>query len=165
MEQPKFCCCGIKLGLTILHLLVLLGSILCFVSGAGFIASSSTRGSITIIQGVLYLAASVAGLASIKTEKVKVALATLRLYIATIAINIILAIVSLSIMGSESDDVIEQEKIDNPNLSDADLDAIKTRDNTSVIVGNVIAILLTLIIGGLIVHRLNIYKNWLIEKK
>eukprot|EP00834_Sanchytrium_tribonematis_P005562 NODE_345_length_9042_cov_0.258973.p7 type:complete len:173 gc:universal NODE_345_length_9042_cov_0.258973:6832-7350(+) len=166
MEEPKCCCCGVRLGLSILYLLVLIGGILNFVAGAGSIAlGSGTSGALSIVQGVLYVIGAIVGFASITTQKVKVAAAAMWIYVVMITINIIIYIISLAMVSAAVDDAVAQEKAANPDFTDDQVNALKSVRTSAIIASGAVGIGLTLLIGGLIVQRMYLYKKWLAEKE
>eukprot|EP00834_Sanchytrium_tribonematis_P007214 NODE_621_length_5335_cov_0.249618.p3 type:complete len:176 gc:universal NODE_621_length_5335_cov_0.249618:1948-1421(-) len=165
MREPKCCCCGVRLGLCIMYALFLIGGSVDIAKGSTYVdLGFKSEGAIYIIQGIVFIVASMVGFLSIKTQKVKTANTAMWTFVALITVAIILSIISLSMMGTTINQTIDQEK-SNPSSTDATIKALKATTTTALVAGGIVVIGLTLIFGGIVVQRMYLYKKWLVSRE
>ena len=176
-NEPKCCCCGVRLGLGILYVLIFIGGIINIATSftTGYTGGYVPLIAISVVIGVLEVLSGVVGMISIKKMESRWANKALKSFIALFVITWVLQIINIVLMNVYFDDIVKNN-LDN-NLSslegqadDATIDAIRKNNEqytsisrTSLIVGPIVSLVVSIVIVALIANRMKAYQKWLMS--
>ena len=156
--EPECCFCGVRLGLRLAHLI---SAIVVF--GMMTIVNLIEADGIIVVMGTIFILSSCIGILVTFIKDPKLIWKGVYVYYTMYVAGLILLVVVWIQIGEKEYAKLAELKAKNPNMSNSDLESLKSAYKTSIIVTIVYQTLIPFLFFIGVLNRTNAYRCW-VEK-